>query len=210
MNIVKVETVSENEFSKAFKYGDIDLFVAKAFDDDAPMKHFLICSVPEIKELGVAHIQYPMTFKTEAERDSVFKGFDAKFFIDALMQQIKKNKKEQEDSNKDKPYVLNLGALVVLWVAGNTQAYIAEVSQEEPLRLKITENEKDPLHSLKDEEYVIDAVGTAQIQGDVESQQALLKLRVEGGHPLKSGLKTLGVQDGEIYTILPIQKEGGN
>ena len=92
----KAIILESNEFSRIYEYEGVKLYVAKAFDD-INNKHYLICSIPEIPELNVLKIQYPMEFHLEADRDSVFETFDAKDFIDAIKSQIVKNKEEYID-----------------------------------------------------------------------------------------------------------------
>lgn len=92
-----VTLVFENEFSKHFKYKDIELYLAKAYDDETD-KHYLVTSLPSIPELNVQQIQYPIEFESESGRDEGFKDFDltyCKTFIDGMIEAIKNNQKEQ-------------------------------------------------------------------------------------------------------------------
>ena len=104
---------SENHVSKVFKYKDIELFVSKAVDEDAELKHFLICSIKEIPELNLLNIQYPMPFKTEEERDAVFTHFDAAHFLENLMAYVKEQKQKNEEQKSEfkrdgKPHKIGL------------------------------------------------------------------------------------------------------
>jgi hypothetical protein len=93
--------VSENKFSKIFKIGEIDLYVAKAFDEESNV-HFIVCSIPVIKEITAINIQYPVYCQSEVSRDAMFDNFDIPFaegFIDALIKEIKEN---DEKSKKEK------------------------------------------------------------------------------------------------------------
>ena len=90
------ELVSKNDFTKIFKSYDVELFISKAYDDDEK-KHFLINSIPEIPEVGVARIQFPMVFETEKMRDEVFDGLtekDAAVFVEKLIIEIKSRQVE--------------------------------------------------------------------------------------------------------------------
>jgi hypothetical protein len=90
------ELVSKNDFTKIFKSYDVELFISKAYDDDEK-KHFLINSIPEIPEVGVARIQFPMVFETEKMRDEVFDGLtekDAAEFVEKLIIEIKSRQVE--------------------------------------------------------------------------------------------------------------------
>ncbi len=89
----KLILVESNEFSRTYQLGDVKLYIAKAFDD-IQNKHYIVCSIPEIPELSVLKIQYPMEFQVEADRDSVFETFDAEDFIQAVKNQIIKNKEQ--------------------------------------------------------------------------------------------------------------------
>lgn len=97
-----MELIAENEFSKTFKYkddiNDIDLFIAKAFDDEQD-KHYIVASVPYIKEVNAERVQFPFIFKDEADRDNGFEGFDVVFantFIPQLIDMIKKQNEEKK------------------------------------------------------------------------------------------------------------------
>lgn len=97
-----IELIAENEFSKTFKYkdeiNDIDMYIAKAFDDEQD-KHYIVASIPYIKEVGSERVQFPFIFEDEEDRDNGFLAFDvafAKDFIPQLIQMIKDNNAKQE------------------------------------------------------------------------------------------------------------------
>jgi hypothetical protein len=94
-----------------------------------------------------------------------------------------------------------VGSLLVIWITAEIDAYIAEVTQEFPLRMKVMED--GPFAHLKDGDFILRTQQTYQIQGDEESQQLLLRTAAERKRPLLSGLKQLGCTDGKIHTILP-------
>jgi hypothetical protein len=102
MNITQLKEcllITENEFTKSFKYSDIELFVSKGVDEETD-KHFLVASIPLIEELNVAKIQFPMVFEDQAQRDATFVSFDvenAKDFIEQVVSEIK-NRKENLES----------------------------------------------------------------------------------------------------------------
>jgi hypothetical protein len=103
-----VELIAENEFSKTFKYkdeiNDIDLFVAKAYDDEQE-KHYIVASIPIIKEVNAERVQFPFIFNDESDRDNGFEGFDvsfAKTFIPELIKMIKDNNEKQEKERLEK------------------------------------------------------------------------------------------------------------
>ena len=101
MDLTKQFLTSENEFSKSFKFDDeVELFVSKALDDESGgFQHYLICSVKELPDLGVANIQYPMAFKEEEDRNRVFDEFQPVAFMDQLRSMIKKQKEEAKKSD---------------------------------------------------------------------------------------------------------------
>lgn len=106
MKLIKIEGVdliAENEFSKTFKYNDIDIYVAKAIDDEIA-KHYLVISIPTIAETGSHEIQYPLEYDTMELRDEDFKKFDVEYckqFTDELIKFMKEQKKLQEEKLSD-------------------------------------------------------------------------------------------------------------
>lgn len=103
-----VELIAENEFSKTFKYKDeineIDLYIAKAYDDEQD-KHYVVASMPYIKEVNSERVQFPFIFEDEADRDNGFLAFDvafAKDFVPKLIQMIKENNAKQEKERLEK------------------------------------------------------------------------------------------------------------
>ena len=94
IKIYNFEIIAENEFTKVFKCGDIEIYLSKAFDEDAD-KHYLVASIPNIEEVNVSDIKYPFEYDTSEERDVAFKFFDKKWarvFIKELIEFIKKPK----------------------------------------------------------------------------------------------------------------------
>jgi len=99
-NNEKVKIVSENEFTKHYKYEEkeIDCYLSKAYDEQTD-KHFLVASIPKIQELSAMHIQFPMLFENEAERNEHFQTFNALLFIEGLLEQMKiQIEKAKEDA----------------------------------------------------------------------------------------------------------------
>jgi hypothetical protein len=96
-----IELIAENEFSKTFKYIDeiseIDLFIAKAYDDEQN-RHYVVASIPYIKETGSERVQFPFIFEDEEDMNNGFIGFDLFFvkkFIPELIGMIKKQNEEK-------------------------------------------------------------------------------------------------------------------
>jgi hypothetical protein len=93
---------AENEFSKTFDNGEIQLYIAKAHDEDTN-KHYIVCSVPFIKEVDAQEIQYPLEYETEEDRDATFSIFneaEASQFIYELINFIKEQKKINETQSE--------------------------------------------------------------------------------------------------------------
>ncbi len=101
-------------------------------------------------------------------------------------------------------YSTEVGKLLVIWLTGATRKYIAEVTQETPLRLKVQET--GPYANLKEGDFIILKKESIRAQDDQESTQ-LLQEEQERGYPLISGLASLGVKDGKIREILPVRRE---
>lgn len=102
MRIIKdAELISGNEFSKHFKYGNVDVYLNKAFDEDST-KHYIIASIPNIEEVNVQHLNYPLVFDTEIERDSDFDEFDGSkvtLLVEGAIDFIKEQQEKQKDEN---------------------------------------------------------------------------------------------------------------
>lgn len=99
-------------------------------------------------------------------------------------------------------YSLKPGDLVVIMITGMLSGYIAEITQEEPLRMKV--EEKGPLAHLKHGDYIILRAETEAIQEDGEAWQSVLRVRAERGRPLRCGLRSVGIEDGQLHEILPL------
>ena len=96
-----------------------------------------------------------------------------------------------------------IGDLLVIWVTSSLRAYIAEVIGESPLILKVKEG--GPYSRLKYDDFVILEKDSLKIQGNDETSTALLREMAQRGKPLISGLKRLGVEDGKLHEILPVE-----
>ena len=100
----KVKLISENEFTKHHRYEEkeIDCYLSKAYDEETE-KHFLVASIPRIPELNAMHIQYPMVFDTQEERDEFFKNYNALDFLEYLLEQMEAQiEAAKEDAEKSK------------------------------------------------------------------------------------------------------------
>jgi len=94
--------VQENEFSKHFKSADIDIYLAKSYDEETNVD-YLMANIPVIPETRTEHIAYPMPFKNSEERDklfSVFNSQDCNDMIDNLIGFMKKQTEFLNDEQK--------------------------------------------------------------------------------------------------------------
>lgn len=102
MKVVKgAELVSENEFSKIFKFNDIDIYLAKANDEESN-GHFIVASIPRIDEVDVSHLQYPFKYDSAEDRDMAFKEFNVimvEDFIYSVISFIKEQQQKQKDED---------------------------------------------------------------------------------------------------------------
>lgn len=95
---------SENEFTKIFKDGDLGVYLSKAYDEDDD-KHYLVASIPHIKEVDASEIKYPFKFDTSQERDEAFDSFDvnttSEFMRDLVNFIIQQQELQKDQENKN-------------------------------------------------------------------------------------------------------------
>jgi len=101
---------------------------------------------------------------------------------------------------KEYTYTTNVGDYVVIWITGNAVKYIAEITQEEPLQMKVQET--GPFAYLKAGDFIVLTYETSQIQESQDACDTLLKEYKDKGHPLISGLASLGIKDDNLYEML--------
>jgi len=84
-----------------------------------------------------------------------------------------------------------------------TAVYIAEVLQSEPLEMKVMESGE--FSRLKPGDYIIHDKESALVQQDDKNDTCLfLQMREETRLPrVQSGLKSMNIEDGKLYEILP-------
>jgi hypothetical protein len=100
----KAKLIEANDFSKSFEYGDIKLFIGKAFDEETD-KHFVILSLPEIAEVNAHNVQFPVDFNSEKERDDAFYEMNeqyAEVVIGEIVREIKQRNAETEKVENQK------------------------------------------------------------------------------------------------------------
>ncbi len=101
----------------------------------------------------------------------------------------------------EKKYTTNVGDYVVIWVTGCVGKYIAEVTQPEPLRLKIEEG--GHYARLRSGDFGIYEEDAAQFQKDIrEKTEIFLEAEAGAGRKVYCGLRSLGFGEG-LQEILP-------
>ncbi|OQA04429.1 MAG: hypothetical protein BWY68_00323 [bacterium ADurb.Bin400] len=99
----------------------------------------------------------------------------------------------------DTPYSTEIGQYLVIWITGCTGTYIAEIIQSDPLRLKVMDD--GPYANLQGEDFIIRAEESARLQQDDRENTCHYLQSIKG--KVVSGLKSLGVTDGQLHEILP-------
>jgi len=95
------QVISENNFTKAFVFDGTYIFISKAYDEDSD-KHFLVNSIPEIREVNAHHVQFPIGFNSEQERDQTFDELDleaAGELLTVFINSIKQNAANLKSDN---------------------------------------------------------------------------------------------------------------
>ena len=95
------QVISENNFTKAFIFNGTYIFISKAYDEDSD-KHFLVNSIPEIREVNAHHVQFPIGFNSEQERDQTFDELDleaAGELLTVFINSIKQNAANLKSDN---------------------------------------------------------------------------------------------------------------
>ena len=99
-------------------------------------------------------------------------------------------------------YTTNVGDLLVIWITGMLANYIAEVTQSDPLQMKVVED--GPFARLRHGDFVILERETEQFQKDCrEDTNVFLESEYKAGRKVISGLKKLSVTDNRLHEILP-------
>lgn len=100
-------------------------------------------------------------------------------------------------------YTVKLGAQLIIWITGDVNRYVAEVTKVDPLDMKVEED--GPYAYLKDVDYIIIAPASAVWQKGVMHKTLFLRNAKLLAHPILSDLKSLGVTDGKLHEILPLK-----
>ena len=91
---------------------------------------------------------------------------------------------------------------LIIWITGMLGHYIAEVLEENPLVLKV--EEEGPFSRLRAGDFGIVEDESLEIQDETKAGE-LVQRYAPKRLPLTSGLRSLGVEDGKLHTILGIQ-----
>jgi hypothetical protein len=97
-------------------------------------------------------------------------------------------------------YTTKRGDYLVVSIEGYIPHFIAQVTREVPLYVKVKET--GPLSNIGPANYVVLEEETSRFQND-HLRNGLLKERKDAGRPLISGLRSLGVTDDDFYEFLP-------
>jgi len=101
-------------------------------------------------------------------------------------------------------YSTNVGDLLVVWLTGMTGSYVAEVTQGDPLRLKVSED--GPLAHLKTDDVIIRGGDSAMLQKDSRDDTgSFLEQEQAAGRKVMTGLASLGVEGGQLHEISPAE-----
>ncbi|KKR02321.1 MAG: hypothetical protein UT29_C0004G0014 [Candidatus Yanofskybacteria bacterium GW2011_GWA1_39_13] len=110
------------------------------------------------------------------------------------------------DNNASEKASRKVGSFLAIMIIGVVRMYIAEVVQEEPLILKVKES--GPYSKLKFEDFVVFEKDSLRLQGDDLTASNILREAVQRGKPFVSGLERLGITDGTLREILPVDVAG--
>ena len=90
---------SENDFTKVYVNEEmgVEMYISKAFDEDSD-KHYLVASIPEIKEFSVHKVQLPLEFETEELRDQSFQNFDGDKLLQLIVEDVRKKQEYLKNS----------------------------------------------------------------------------------------------------------------
>ena len=99
-------------------------------------------------------------------------------------------------------YTTNVGDFLVIMITGEVVPYIAEITQSDPLQMKVMET--GPFARLKHGDFVVMKMETEQFQRDCrEDTNVFLESEHKAGRKIISGLEKLGITDNQLHEILP-------
>jgi hypothetical protein len=82
---------------------DVDFFINKAYDEETD-KHALLIYIPKIPAYNILHVQQPLFYDNEAERDRIYSDNMDDEFVNAwwgtLINQIEEQRKNQENGTE--------------------------------------------------------------------------------------------------------------
>ncbi len=91
---------SSNEFTKVYvnEELEVEMYISKAYDEDTD-KHYLVASIPEIKEFSVHKVQLPLEFDTAELRDETFNNFDGDRLLNLIIEDVRKKQEYLKNSD---------------------------------------------------------------------------------------------------------------
>lgn len=86
---------------KGFKNEEeVDFFINKAYDEDTD-KHALLIYIPKIPAYNILHVQQPLFYESEAERDTIYNENMNDEFVNAWWETLINQIEEQRKSNEN-------------------------------------------------------------------------------------------------------------
>jgi len=77
---------------------DLDFFINKAYDEETKT-HALLIYIPKVPQHNILHVQQPLFYESEQERDAIYKDNMNEEFVNvwwaALLKKIEENKSVQ-------------------------------------------------------------------------------------------------------------------
>ena len=124
------------------------------------------------------------------------------YFCGRILSSWNKATSKEEEVMSEHQFTTEAGDFLVVWITGHSGLYIVEVTQSDPLQLKVEET--GPFAYLKNGDFIIRERESAQLQQDCrDNTETFLEEQLNAGRLVVSGLKKLGVEDNELHSILP-------
>jgi hypothetical protein len=91
---------SQNDYTKVYENEEheLEMYISKAYDEDTD-KHYLVASIPEIKEFSVHKVQLPLEYETEKLRDESFDNFDGDRLLNLILEDVRKKQEFLKNSD---------------------------------------------------------------------------------------------------------------
>lgn len=100
------------------------------------------------------------------------------------------------------PISMDVGQYLVIWITGVIGNYIAQITNTDPLEMKVQES--GPYAHLKEGDFIIQVEETRLLQQDNADDTCIfLEQEKQAGRQVISGLASLGVNDDKLHYIEP-------